>query len=89
MLIATIIFALLGIVAGAFFGMAIPGTTITGLKLAMIYFPALATGTIAGVVGIGLAFAGFGIFATAIALSTIAFSLIGSLLGYLWARFYC
>lgn len=45
--------------------------------------------TIAGVVGIGLAFAGFGIFATAIALSTIAFSLIGSLLGYLWARFYC
>lgn len=59
MIIAITIFALLGIGAGAFFGMAIPGTTITGLKLAMIYFPALVTGAIAGLVGIGLALAGF------------------------------
>lgn len=89
MIIAITIFALLGIAAGAFFGTAIPGTTITGLKLAMIYFPALVMGVIAGLVGLGLALAGFGIFATAIALSTIASSLFGSLLGYLWARFHC
>lgn len=83
-----IIFALLAIAAGAFFGTAITGTTITGLKLAMIYFPALVMGAIAGLVGIGLAFAGFGVSATAIAFSTLFSSLFGSLLGYLWARFY-
>lgn len=88
MLIATIIFALLGIGAGAFFGSAIPGTTIAGLKLALIYLPALVMAVIAAVVAVVICFAGIWISPVSLAISTIAASLFGSLLGFLWARFH-
>lgn len=88
MLITTIIFALLGIGAGAIFGSAIPGTTISGLKLAFIYVPALVVATIAAVVAVLFCFAGIWISPFSLAISTIAASLFGSLLGFLWARFH-
>jgi hypothetical protein len=87
MLIATIIFAVLGIGAGALLGAAIPGTTIAGLKLAMIYVPAFVVGVLATIAAIAFCLTGVGLFAFVLTLSTVAASLLGSLLGSLWARY--
>jgi hypothetical protein len=78
--IAALITIVAGLVVGSFFGKSIRGTTIGGLKFALVFWPAL----LATVIGLA---AGLSVGAPLPGAATgLASGLIGSVLGYLKSR---